>query len=187
MGKGFGEWTSSGTPRFEVRVGVGGLLGLEGQWMFFLLGQFCLCFLKGWVWGGEQFYVWKFQKTKALPSTQVTAWRVLKNKLATKFNLVRRRVEYESILCILCGVEEESSRHLFFEYRLAWLVWSQCYAWLGAASVDHSDPYFHFLQFRMCKASETVNAVWETIWIAIVSEIWRHKNKLIFKGWVADV
>ena len=25
----------------------------------------------------------------------------------------------------------------FFEFRVVWLVWSQCYAWLGMTFVDH--------------------------------------------------
>ena len=123
----------------------------------------------------------KFWKTKVFPSAQVTAWRVLENKLATKCNLVRRGVEFESYLCIMCRVEEEFNRHLFFDCKITWLVWSQCYTWLGVASVNHYDFYFHFLQFRMCKPSETVNVVWRTIWTTIVSGIWSIKNKIIFK------
>ena len=84
----------------------------------------------------------------------------------------------ESNTCVLCGLEEESCSHLFFKCRLAWLVWSQCYAWLGLASVNHSNLHVHFQQFRLCNASESVNAVWGTIWIAVVSEVWSLRNKL---------
>jgi len=128
----------------------------------------------------------KFRKTKALHSAQVTAWKVLVNKLATKGNFVRRGVKLENGLCSMCGVEEESCRHLFFECKIAWFVWSQCYAWLCLASVDHSDAFFHFLQFRMCNAYEFVNAIWGTIWTAIISEIWRLGNKVLFKGGMVD-
>ena len=93
----------------------------------------------------------------------------------------------ESNLCVFCELEEESYNHLLFECRLAWLVWSQCYAWLGLASVNHSNSHFHFQQFRLCNAFEFINAVWMTIWIVVVSEIWSLRNKIIFKEGVVDV
>jgi len=39
----------------------------------------------------------------------------------------------------------------------------------------------------MCNASESVNVIWGTIWTAAVNEIWRLRNKVIFKGGVVDV
>ena len=52
--------------------------------------------LRGELEGGDQYRFVKFWKTKVLPSAQVTTWRVLVNKLATKGNLVRRGVELEN-------------------------------------------------------------------------------------------
>jgi len=46
---------------------------------------------------------------------QVTAWRVLKNKLTIKANLKKRGITVVNSLCSLCGVEEESRTHMFFE------------------------------------------------------------------------
>jgi len=61
-------------------------------------------------------------RSKALPSAILTAWRVLENKIATTVNLVRRGIIVDNMLCCLCGKEEESHRHLFFDCRFAWLV-----------------------------------------------------------------
>jgi len=44
-----------------------------------------------------------------------------------------------------------------------------------------------FLQFKLGRTSESVNDVWGAIWIVVVSEIWKHRNKVIFKGGVIDV
>jgi len=79
-----------------------------------------------------------------------------------------------------------SCRHLFFECKLAWLVWSQCFALLGVTYMFHNDPLSKFLQFRMCNASNLGNDVWATIWVGVVSEIWKHKNNVIFKRGVVD-
>jgi len=39
----------------------------------------------------------------------------------------------------------------------------------------------------MSQASESVNDVWSAIWVSIVSEIWKHRNSIIFNRGVIDV
>jgi len=34
--------------------------------------------------------------------------------------------------------------------------------------------------------SASVNEVWGVIWIAVVNEIWKHRNRVIFNGGVID-
>jgi len=89
-------------------------------------------------------------------------------------------------MCSLCGEEEENSFHLCFGSHFGWLVWSLCYAWLGLKSVDFINPHSHFLQFNICSASNSVNLALSNVWIAMVSEIWCVRNKVIFKGGVAN-
>jgi len=62
---------------------------------------------------GEELFT-EFWTLKSLPSTQFTAWRVLCNVIPTKDNLLRCGLPLMSDRCPLCGVEEESVRHLFF-------------------------------------------------------------------------
>jgi len=64
---------------------------------------------------------------KAVPSAGLMAWRLLENKLATRVDLSRRGVLVESLMCCLCGKEEESCGHLFFGCNFAWRVWSLCF------------------------------------------------------------
>jgi len=61
---------------------------------------------------GEPFV--EFRKLKILPSSQVTAWRVLYNVIVTKDNLLRRGIPMVCARCPFCSVEEETIRHLFF-------------------------------------------------------------------------
>jgi len=44
-----------------------------------------------------------------------------------------------------------------------------------------------FIQFRLSQASVSVNDVCGAIWVGIVSEIWKHRNSIVFNGGVADV
>ena len=60
-----------------------------------------------------------FWSIKALPATQVLAWRVLENKIATKVNLARRGVKIVVLVCCFCRLKEESTSHLLFDCRIA--------------------------------------------------------------------
>jgi len=127
-----------------------------------------------------------FWKIKVLSSAHVIGWRVLKNKLDIKVNLERYGVMLESLLCCLCGANEETRSHLLFGYRIAWLVWNLCLEWLGLSSVFYLAFVSHFLQFNIHETPTSVNLILERVWIAMVSEIWRHRNKHIFNGGVID-
>jgi len=129
----------------------------------------------------------KFRVSKVVPIALVTAWRVLENKLATKTNMVRRGITVASSICNLCRVEEETSSLLFFECRFAWLLWNHCCVWLGVQGVFHNVPLLNFSQFRMSNAPTLMDEVWGGIWIAVVNEVWRHRNRVIFKGGGVDV
>ena len=54
------------------------------------------------------------------------------------------------------------------------------------SSVDHNIPRSHFEHFKILDASISVNLIMGNVWIALVSEIWRHKNNCLFKGGVVD-
>ena len=82
--------------------------------------------------------------------------------------------------------EEESCSHLFFECRFTWILWNHWCAWLGVQSAFHNVPLLNFSQFRICNVSASVNEVWGVIWIAVVNEIWKHRNRVIFNGGVID-
>jgi len=128
----------------------------------------------------------KLWKCKAVPSAALMAWRLLENKLATRVNLSRRGVLVDSSMCGLCGLEEESCCHLFFDSNFARRVWGLCHRWLGVLVVSQIEPKSNFDQFRMSHASKTINNVWNTIWVGVVSEIWKHRNNIIFKRGVGD-
>nr|GEY20974.1 RNA-directed DNA polymerase, eukaryota, reverse transcriptase zinc-binding domain protein [Tanacetum cinerariifolium] len=48
----------------------------------------------------------------------VHAWKVIHDYLPTRFNIYRRGIEIESILCPMCECSVESSRHLFFSSKM---------------------------------------------------------------------
>jgi len=80
-------------------------------------------------------------------------------------------------------MSKESTNHLFFGCRVAWIIWNLCYDWLGVSSVDSKDPVSPFEQFKILDASTSVNLIMGNV---LVSEIWRHRNNCLFKGGVVD-
>jgi len=80
----------------------------------------------------------------------------------------------------------QANLNLFFNCNFAWRVWCLCYRWLGVLFVSHIEPESNFDLFRMSLSSESVNIVWNTIWIGAVSEIWNHRNYIVFQRGVAD-
>jgi len=53
-------------------------------------------------------------------------------------------------------------------------------------STIHHTFVSYFPQFNILEAPTSVNLILGSVWIAVVSEIWRHRNKHIFKGGVID-
>jgi len=109
----------------------------------------------------------------------------MENKIA-KVNLARRGIVVDSLLCCFCGEKEKTTSYLFFECRITWLVWSHCYDWVGLKSTNHLESASHFLHFNLFGAPTTGNLTFGNIRIVLVSEIWCHQNKHIFKGGVID-
>jgi len=79
---------------------------------------------------------------------------------------------------------DKKTSHLLFDCKIAWLIWVQCFEWLGVSSVAPINLIAHFTQF--CNVKKPVNFILGSVWISVVSEIWWHRNKVIFKGGVVD-
>ena len=62
--------------------------------------KYAYVFLRGELEGENNYVYVNFWRIKILPSTHVTAWRVLENKLVTKTNLERRGVMIENSMCM---------------------------------------------------------------------------------------
>ena len=54
------------------------------------------------------------------------------------------------------------------------------------SSLNLLSPGSHFEQFKILDATTSVNIILDNVWIALVSEIWKHMNNCLFKGRVVD-
>jgi len=78
----------------------------------------------------------------------------------------------------------ETTKHLFITYKVTHKVWDYCETWVGNVLVRHECIIPHFQSFFVSCQRESVNRVWKGMWVAIISEIWNHRNKVVFKLWM---
>jgi len=120
------------------------------------------------------------------PSVAVCAWRLLLDRLPTRDNLARRGMQLTSVRCPMCQEGEETAQHLFTTCKVAQKVCDLYERWVGNVPVRHNAITIHFQSFHLVSQSQRVNRAWKGIWVAIVSEIRKHKNNVVFKRGVVD-
>jgi len=119
--------------------------------------------------------------TKVTPNAQFLGWRISLDKLPTKDNLIVRGVQLQHNLCELCQASAESADHLFSSCRVAQKVWNLCDNWLEVSSVHHFKAKENFKHFSIINLNTRQNSIWRGMWLAIVEEIWKHRNGVIRK------
>jgi len=106
--------------------------------------------------------------------------------LPTRVNLVRRGVQLGCTLCPLCREDVESAQHMFCTCKVTQKVLDLCEKWIGRVTVRHESIPIHFQSFHLMDQRKSVNRAWKGMWVAVVTKIWKHKNKVVFRGGVVD-
>jgi len=85
---------------------------------------------------------------KVLLKVAICVWRLSRNRLSTKDNLVRRHIisTYGHFCVSGCG-HIESTQHLFLHCNLFSSLWMQVRTWIGFNLVDPNNIMDHFIQF----------------------------------------
>ena len=117
------------------------------------------------------------------------AWRLLRNRLPTKDNLVSRRVlQHDDDKCIRGCNAEETACHLFLSCAIFGHVWLFVLQWLGISFVATDRVHGHFHQF-----SHIAGLPWFThsfmtlLWLASVWKIWKERNNWVFNQKALDL
>ncbi|CAJ2651349.1 unnamed protein product [Trifolium pratense] len=78
----------------------------------------------------------------------IFAWRLLRDRLPTKANLVSRAIlSSEDHLCVSGCEEVESAQHLFLSCSTFGALWSLVSSWIGSSLVTAQTLSDHFVQF----------------------------------------
>ncbi|KAH1206093.1 Serine/threonine-protein phosphatase 7 [Glycine max] len=119
---------------------------------------------------------------KIPPRADMFSWRLFRDRLPTRANLLRRNVVLQQTMCPLCGNHQEEAGHLFFHCRMTIGLWWEFMSWTRFKGAFSTDPATHFIQFCEgfgTRRNHNRRCIW---WIALTSTIWQHRNSLLFKG-----
>jgi hypothetical protein len=112
----------------------------------------------------------------------VMAWRLIRNRLPTKDNLVRRNIiNPDAGLCVTgCG-GEETAHHLFLSCPVFSPLWSLLRFWVGISSADPLSLDDHFLQFvHSAGGSRARRFFMQLLWLCCIWVVWHERNNKIF-------
>ena len=121
---------------------------------------------------------------KQVPSkVSVFAWRLLRNRLPTKDNLVCRHVlHHDDMSCIGDCDSFETTFHLIFDCDISDSVWHLLYRWLDISFIPPDTVHDHLHQFgHLMGLPRFTHSFLKIIWLACVWVIWKERNNMIFK------
>ncbi|GJT46442.1 RNA-directed DNA polymerase, eukaryota, partial [Tanacetum coccineum] len=85
----------------------------------------------------------------------VHAWKVKIDCLPTRLNISRRGMDIDSILCPMCGIAVESTRHLFFTCHISRDILRKISRWWDIEYTEIASYEECFLLFRSNKISRS--------------------------------
>ncbi|GAU19084.1 hypothetical protein TSUD_79060 [Trifolium subterraneum] len=114
----------------------------------------------------------------------ILAWRLLRDRLPTKANLVTRGIlSPEAHFCVSGCEAVESAQHLFLSCSTFGPLWSIVSSWIGSPLVvSHTIPD-HFAQFTLSLGgSRGRRSFMQLIWLVSVWVVWNERNSRCFSG-----
>ncbi|MCH90956.1 kinesin-like protein [Trifolium medium] len=114
----------------------------------------------------------------------VVVWRLLRNRLPTKDNLVRRHVITSDSHFSVTGCGGlENAHHLFLSCPVFAPLWSLIRSWVGISSADPLEVHDHFVQFaHSAGSSRARRSFLQLLWLCDIWVVWHERNNIIFKA-----
>jgi hypothetical protein len=126
---------------------------------------------------------------KQIPlKVSIMVWRLLRDRLPTKENLVRRRVlSLDGATCVSgCG-HLESANHLFLCCDIFNSLWHHVWSWLGIDFVSSGDLRQHFIQVtNYAGLPRSTHLFFRIIWCVTVWVLWKERNERVFQNTASD-
>ncbi|XP_024639928.1 uncharacterized protein [Medicago truncatula] len=119
----------------------------------------------------------------------VFAWRLIRDRLPTKSNLVTIRVlSADMASCIVgCGLSE-TAQHLFFSCDTFGSIWRLARDWIGFYGVDFDDISDHLQQFtHMTGGGKARCSFQQLIWLLYVWVVWNERNNRLFNNIITHI
>nr|GEU75893.1 RNA-directed DNA polymerase, eukaryota [Tanacetum cinerariifolium] len=132
----------------------------------------------------DYFYTLDNTKTrwvKEVPiKINIRAWKVKNDCFPTKFNMSRRGIELESILCPLCNSSAEASRHLFFSCQFVRDIMKKITRWWELKYRDFDSYKGWLVWMTSIRLPTKAKKVFEGICYIVWCHTWNWRNMTIF-------
>ncbi|XP_058784238.1 uncharacterized protein LOC131659006 [Vicia villosa] len=117
-------------------------------------------------------------------------WRCFLNRAPTKDLLLTRGISIlnDDYNCVFCSENQESLGHLLFSCSVSTQIWKNMAEWTGLDLLFDPCIWRNFLVWgngvRRYGISRRKTGI---IWAAVVWEIWKLRNKIIFNGGICNI
>jgi len=100
----------------------------------------------------------------------ILAWRLLRDRLPTKQNLLRRGIIQSADTHYVAGCgNNESLLYMFIHYDIFGALWQHVRSWLGISGVDPYNIHAHFIQFtNAIGTSRSRHSFMQLLWLLCV-------------------
>jgi hypothetical protein len=114
----------------------------------------------------------------------ILAWRLLRDRLPTKTNLVSRGILAPDIHGCVAGCGgTETARHLFLSCSTFGSLWPLVRSWIGFSAVDAYSLTDHFIQFTYSAGGlRARRSFLQLVWLACVWVVWNERNLRVFRN-----
>ncbi|GKA56978.1 RNA-directed DNA polymerase, eukaryota, reverse transcriptase zinc-binding domain protein [Tanacetum coccineum] len=118
---------------------------------------------------------------KSVPiKVNIIAWKVKSNALPTRFNISRRGMDIDSIVCPICNAGVESTNHIFFQCVVVRQIMRKISSWWN---IDYSDvnSYEEWKVWLVSiRIQSKLKGVLEGVYHGLWWYMWNFRNKLLF-------
>nr|GEW95256.1 RNA-directed DNA polymerase, eukaryota [Tanacetum cinerariifolium] len=117
---------------------------------------------------------------KSVPSkVNITAWKIKTNDLPMRFNLSRRKIEIDTLMCLVCKGGVETTSHLFFQCVLSKQIMRKVSSWWNDDYTDMSSYEEWHLWLVSNRIHNKLKIMMEGVFYGLWWSIWNFRNKLL--------
>ncbi|KAJ0482795.1 putative reverse transcriptase zinc-binding domain-containing protein [Helianthus annuus] len=117
----------------------------------------------------------------------IMAWKSEIGRLPTLMALRSKDVHVGSVVCKLCGSEEESSEHLFTSCFFASHVWQAVAAWCKVSPIYAFSIKDLLMAHKEQRMDRRLKKVFNGVLMTVCWGIWKARNEAVFFGATVNV
>nr|GEX60059.1 RNA-directed DNA polymerase, eukaryota [Tanacetum cinerariifolium] len=118
---------------------------------------------------------------KSVPiKVNIIAWKVKLNAFPTRFNISRRGMDINSIVCPICNVGVETTNHLFFQCNVVRQIMRKISSWWNVDYLDVNSYEEWRAWLFSIRIQSRLKGILEGVYYGLWWSMWNFRNKLLF-------